>query len=110
MLAAAAVHADFQDASGSLRTLLRGSAIVATCIRWLVPLWHLNPRTGAPMKQAASLKTFALVAVSATATTFLMQACGGEANARSSAPDDGLRLSRQRRRAADQSVGHHSAL
>jgi len=36
------------------------------------------------MKQPTSLKTCALVAVSAAATMFLMQACGGGANAQSS--------------------------
>jgi len=35
------------------------------------------------MPQSNSLKTFALVAVSAAATTLLMQACGGGANAQS---------------------------
>ena len=39
------------------------------------------------MTQSKSLKTVALIAVSAAATTFLMQACGGGANAQSAAPD-----------------------
>jgi hypothetical protein len=39
------------------------------------------------MQQSTSLKTFALVAVSAAATTFLLQACGGDANAQSAAPE-----------------------
>ena len=33
------------------------------------------------MKQATSLKTLALVTLTAAATTFLMQACGGSAEA-----------------------------
>jgi hypothetical protein len=39
------------------------------------------------MKQATSLKTLALVALTAAATTFLMQACGGSAEAQAIAPD-----------------------
>lgn len=39
------------------------------------------------MMQATSLKTFALVAVTAAATMFILQACGGgDANAQSAAP------------------------
>lgn len=39
------------------------------------------------MTHATSLKTFALVTVTAAATTFLMQACGGSAEAQVAAPD-----------------------
>lgn len=39
------------------------------------------------MKQVSSLKTFALVSVTAAATTFLMQACGGGAEAQTVTPD-----------------------
>jgi hypothetical protein len=39
------------------------------------------------MKSSSSLKTFALVSLSAAATTFLMQACGGSAEAQSAASD-----------------------
>ena len=39
------------------------------------------------MKQATSLKTLALVTLTAAATTFLMQACGGSAEAQATAPD-----------------------
>jgi hypothetical protein len=39
------------------------------------------------MKQSSSLKTLALVSVTAAATTLLMQACGGNAEAQSVAPD-----------------------
>jgi hypothetical protein len=39
------------------------------------------------MKPATSLKTLALVTVTAAATSFLMQACGGSAEAQAIAPD-----------------------
>src|SRR3954464_3939312 len=47
----------------------------------------LPPTNRRSLMPSSSLKTYALVAVSAAATALVLQACGGDANAQSAAPD-----------------------